>query len=466
MNSRVIPIIAAPPVPVDTWLARLGLLLRRHRLAIVALQWAVVAVYVFLVTLPAFLPLPAEDRHLYNDLTRFAQFAFWGIWWPGVILATATLGRVWCGFFCPEGAASEAASRFGLNRQVPRWIKWGGWPFVAFLGTTIYGQLVSVYEYPKAALLVLGGSTVAAVAVGLIWGQGKRVWCKHLCPANGVFRILARLSPWHFKVDRSAWAASALPPQPIHCAPLVHIKAMQGAADCHMCGGCAGHKGAIELAARSPAAEITGLPENEASGWEAATLLFGMMGVATGAFQWSASPWLVAVKQVVAGWLAEHEIFWPLQASAPWWLLTHYPEVNDAFTWLDGALVLAHIAVYALVIGGAAWLGLRLAARLLGERAAWWRLAYALTPLAGTSVFVGLSFLTTGQLAAEGFRPHWPNELRAVLLSLAMGWSGWLLWRLARDYSQSKLRRAGAVGLALLGVIPLLLSWLTMLFWW
>ncbi|MDR3394866.1 MAG: 4Fe-4S binding protein, partial [Parasulfuritortus sp.] len=104
MNARVIPIYPVAALsPANTRLARLGLFLRRHRTAIVAVQWAVVVVYVFLVTVPAFLSLPAEEAHILTNLTRFAQFAFWGVWWPGVILATALLGRVWCGYFCPEG---------------------------------------------------------------------------------------------------------------------------------------------------------------------------------------------------------------------------------------------------------------------------------------------------------------------------------------------------------------------------
>jgi polyferredoxin len=428
MNApELAPPLAIAPLP---RLARVGEFLRRHRSLILGIQWGVLAVYLFLVVAPAFLPLPGSDAHLWSNLTLIAQFVFWGIWWPFVLVSMMLLGRVWCGVLCPEGFLTEQVSRFGLGRPVPRWLKWGGWPFVAFLGTTVYGQLVSVYEYPKAALLVLGGSTVAAVAVGLVYGKGKRVWCRHLCPVNGVFGLLSRLAPLHFHTDRAAWEAhEGVKAAPVNCAPLLDLRRMDSSAACHMCGRCSGHRGAIELAARAPGSEIAHMDAADASPWEVRLLVYGLIGTAIGAFQWSASPWFVQAKLAVAEWLVNHDHFALLGDEIPWWLLTHYPEANDVFTWLDGLMILAYIALTALAIGGWISLWLRLAGRLLGEPRGHLRLAYAMVPLGGVGVFLGLSMLTVTLLSAEGIHIPHLTELRSALLATAAFASLWLAAR-------------------------------------
>ena len=449
------------------WLAAFGEWLRTHARVVAAVQWVIVVAYAFLVAIPAFLPLPADDAHWFNSLAVFAQWAFWGVWWPFVILSMFVVGRAWCGLFCPEGTLTEAASRVGLGRAVPRWMKWGGWPFVAFALTTVFGQLVSVYQYPAATLLVLGGSTIAAIGVGLVYGRGKRVWCRHLCPVNGVFAVLSRAAPLQFRVDTSAWTANAktIPVHPVNCAPLVRIRRMTGPSECHMCARCSGLRGAIALEARSPNVEIATLPPSSARGWDATLIVFGMIGLAQGAFEWSAVRAFGELRAYAVSQIVEHGPAWMLADDAPWWLLTHYPQANDVFTWLDGALIAAWIVGTALVVGAWIWLWLIVAARALpgASRANASMLAYALVPLAGAGLFVGLSSLTVTLAHNEGMRVDGIAFVRAMLLVATAAWSIWLADQQVRR-RVSPTRRALALtefGAAVAGVLA---AWMPFVF--
>jgi polyferredoxin len=434
-------------------LAHVGAWMRRNGPIIRAVQWIVVAVYAFLIVVPACLPLPDETAHLWSNLTLAAQFVFWGIWWPFVLLSMVLLGRIWCGVLCPEGALSEFASRHGRGRTIPRWMRWGGWPFVGFGLTTIYGQMVSVYQYPLAVLLVLGGSTLGAIVVGLLYGREKRVWCRYLCPVNGVFSLLARLAPFHYKVDENAWRRSYQVGEqghrviPINCAPLVPLRSMKGAASCHMCGRCNGHRDAIALSSRAPSHEIVELGRDAADAWDTALILYGLLGIAIGAFHWTVSPWFVHLKQSLALWLIDHDVTWPLATNAPWFILTHYPEQNDVFSWLDGTLVVGYIvatsAVYGTVLLGLVALATRMLGRFDGKRLH--HLAQALIPVAGVGVFLGLSATTLSLLRAEHVPLAWVPQVRIALLTVANLWSAWLGWRITGRYQARTLTRVGAM---------------------
>ena len=445
---------------------RLGAWLRRHRSAIIAIQWAVVIVYAGLVIIPAFLPLPPEDAHLWDNLRLFAQFCFWGLWWPGVMIATVTLGRVWCGLFCPEGFISEWISQYGRGKALPGWLKWPGWPFVAFVCTTVYGQLVSVYEYPQAALLVLGGSTVAAVVIGLLYGREKRIWCRYLCPASGVFAVLAKIAPLHYKVDRAAWDRYDGSFQPVNCAPLVDIRRMTSASECHACGRCAGQRDAVALSWRSPFAEILD-PTSPAKTPDALTLVYGVLGVATAAFQWTVSPWFLKIKLTAADWLVEHDHFTLLDNDVPWWLLTHYPEASDVFTWLDGGLILAYLLGGGSLLGSLLLIGPGLAARCLkSPDLSWQRFALALAPIAAASVILGLSMLTVSHLKAEHVGLGWLPGCRMVLLALGACGTLWLTQGLVRRAGAPLLYKFAAGIAMLLPVLLMLTMWTLVFFTW
>lgn len=445
--------------------------LQKHAAAIRWVQALMVVLYAVLVIVPTLLPLPDENAHIVTNLTVFAQFIFWGVWWPFVLLSMVLMGRVWCGLFCPEGALSEWVSARGQNRAIPRWMRWNGWSLTAFVGTTVYGQMVSVYQYPKAVLLVLGGSTAAALVVGYLYGREKRVWCKYLCPVNGVFGVLSKLAPMHFAVNPDAWRTSygkTIRIQAVNCAPLVALRRMEGVSDCHMCGRCSGHRDAITLRVRSPSHEIVHLGSNSATGWQAALILFGLLGVAIGAFQWNVNPHFIEAKQSLAEWLMAHDVWWPFAENAPGWLLVNYPEQRDVFSWLDGFLIVGYILGAGGVMGGGLAVLIALASRALGswKPQRFYHLSQALIPLAGCGVFLGLSALTINLLKSDGVPVFWANDVRFLLLAGANLWSAWLARDIGLRYEASwhqRLLALVAFGLALVWVDY---SWWLMFWAW
>ncbi|MGO4563239.1 hypothetical protein QV13_00225 [Mesorhizobium hungaricum] len=434
---------------------RAGEWLRDHQNAIRWLQWIIVVAYVLLLIVPVLAPMPTRLSHIWSDAVLFAQFAFWGIWWPFVLVSMVLVGRSWCGLFCPEGALAEAVSRHSLARAIPRWMKWKGWPFVAFACTTIYGQMVSVYQYPKPVIIVLGGSTLAAVTVGFLYGRDKRVWCRYLCPVNGVFALLSKLAPLHYRVDKANWVAwRRVPGGPtpfVNCAPLVPIRTMQGGSACHMCGRCAGFKQAVALEIRSPSHEIVNVAGDEPKPWETFLIVFGLMGLAAGAFQWASSPLYVTARQHIAEWLVEHAGTALIEPRLPWWILTNYPDQNDMMTPLDGALMIAYVLAIACLTTMAVGTALAFATRALGafQAAPLHHLAQCLIPMAGCGVFLGLSMTTVTLLRREGLSLGFVDAVRACLLLGSALWCLWLAWKVSARYSRSIGRRLVAmVGIA------------------
>jgi hypothetical protein len=227
---------------------------------------------------------------------------------------------------------------------------------------------------------------------------------------------------------------------------------MKGAGQCHMCGRCSGFRGAVTLARRSPSREIVHVAGAEPKPWETWLIVFGLMGLAAGAFHWASSSWFVAAKQAMAGWLIGHGILWPVTAQAPWWLLTSYPEQNDVMTLLDGAVLFGYLLTATLAIGGAVCLCLAASSRLLAGpgasanwRARFHHLAQSLIPVAGCGVFLGLFGLTVTMLHAEGMQLPFVATGRALLMGAAALWSAVLAWRICGLYAKSRGTRWAAL---------------------
>src|SRR5690606_14917361 len=184
-----------------------------------------------------------------------------------------------------------------------------------------------------------------------------------------------------------------------------------------------------------------------------------------------------------ATWLVGHDIYWPLADNAPWFVLTHYPDVNDSFSWLDGTVILLFIGGAAVIVGGAVFCGLWLADRILppagrpGVRDADGRLlrsrlagvhklAQGLIPAAGAGVFLGLSATTLTLLQHEGVSTGWANAVRFTLLALALAWSLRFEWRLAGLRTARTAPRLGAVALVTAGLLPFCWAWVLFFVRW
>jgi len=448
------------------FLIAFGLFMQRHRGAIQAVQWGIVGLYLVLLILPACLPLPPRGAHILNNFVLFAQFAFWGIWWPFVILSMLLLGRLWCGVFCPEGTLAQWSSTRGRNKTIPRWIKWRGWPTLAFILTTLYGQLISVYDYAQAALVILGGSTLAAMVVGFLYGKNTRVWCRYLCPVAGVFNLLSRLAPISFKSNEAAWrnfqgkAAS----HPV-CPPMISIRHLNGVSACHMCGNCAGYRQAVQLQARSFHEEVVSHGHEKTCLWEMRLLLYGMVGVAIGAFSWTLSPWFVTLKQILASWFVRKNILWPLERTGYWWILTDYPQLGDHFNWLDGFCISAYILGSGVVFGLFLSLSLSAIVRLYGNPGFLKQhLAQAYLPVAAAGLFLGLTATTVNLLRYSGFHVTGLSEARMVILASAALWSLSLFRRILSAHALSPIRNRLGLILFSLTLLPIVGAW-GLIFW-
>lgn len=402
-------------------IARIGRAMQRHQRVLMCVQWLIVALYAFLLLTPLFLSPSTHGANLTNDFRMFALFLFWGIVWPVIMLSMMFFGRVWCGVFCPDGTLTEFASRHGKKQSIPRWMRWPGWPGTVFVLTTIYGQLVGVYELHLATLLLLGLPTLAAICTGYLYGNGKRVWCMYLCPANGVFALFAKISPLHFHVDEEKWKLQSPPLPRVDCPPLIDIRRMKSASACHACGRCSGYIDAVELAVRSPDSEV--LTAGKVSTAEAATLIFGVLGVCTAAMTWFGSSSFSLVKSA----LPKLGFAVLQQYAAPWWILANHPEENKVFTLLDGVSILIYTlaggALLGLTILATVWLATKIAAN---QKLSWQRLSLALIPVAGMGIILGLSSYTLTHLQQAGFVLAWASYLQAGSLIAGSLFSLWL----------------------------------------
>lgn len=359
-----------------------GHFLHRRQDLVSLVQWAMALVYFVLLLGPVVAPA--------SGLGRVAEAVFWGMWWPLVILSMMVFGQFWCGVLCPDGTVTECASRHGKGAKPSEALRWGWWPLLAFAAVSLFSDATDAHHSSWGTLIAVGGMSVLALATGLWFGKGRRVWCRHLCPAGSVFSLLARCSVLHFKVDRAVWDAAPRPaPKPVDCPLLLDVRRLTSNEKCNMCGRCSGHRGAVELSWRKPGSEIVTLKADDVRPWDAVGICFVLIGLCFGGMHWSGD--------------------------------------------------------FAAILAVALGLGSAVAALLvLAAGRGWARLAYGLIPLAGFGLFLGAVEHSLALMDLTILLP-W---LRGGFVSLGLAWSASLGWVLAEG---RRARIAYGVILALLG---------------
>lgn len=337
-------------------------------------QWLVVGLYTVLLVAPVIWPA--------GPIGRVAEILFWGIWWPLVIASMMLVGQFWCGVLCPDGTVTEFASRRGRGRKPTEWLRWAWWPLLLYSALTFFSDAFQAHRSAWGTLLAVGGMSVLALGTGLVYGRGKRVWCRYLCPVTSIFSLLSRCSLLHFKVDRGAWEAAPRPaPKPVDCPLLLDVRRLTSNEKCNMCGRCSGHRGAVELAWRPLGSEIEGLLDEESRPWDAVAVCYVLVGLSQAGLHW-----------------------------------------HDSASALLG-ISLAMGSAVAVLLFAATGGHLRHAMRL----------SYGLIPLAGFGLMVGAGEHSLALLAGEGVDVQapllWSRDLAAVLGLLWSGRLGWMLFR-------------------------------------
>lgn len=399
----------------------------RHRGKFVYIHTGMFILFSVLILVPALLPLPMEDSTIWNNFTLLARFLIWGLWFPLLLLSVIFFGRLWCGLLCPHGALSEYASKKGLNRPIPKWIRWGGVPIASFVLITTFGQLVSIREYPLAALEVLGGTMIIAVLVGFLYANGKRPFCRYLCPLGPLLGIFSRLGAVSF--ERGGRNSKAYP-----CPTFINTMKKAESSNCIECFKCVnpGVPGSLHLEIRRPGLEIEKIKERRPNFWEV-IFLFSATGLALGAFHWLVNPLYIQYKQAIGGILLNLDLGDWIGWSGPWWMMVNYPEAGDVFNLVDFISITSFMLLSMAGIAMILFLLTALSALLLRDKDSLMvtitRLGYLYAPVALVSLVIGLGLILFQSLGALGLSREAIQIIQGIFFAGSGMWSLYLAVR-------------------------------------
>jgi len=179
--------------------------------------------------------------------TNVANLMVWSYWWPLITLSAIFIGRAWC-MVCPMELVTSLASKIGLKRQPPTFMR-SGWVITIFyLLILVFGiHTLAIHRVPyRMALymLVLFGT---AIVSGLLYS--RNTFCAHICPVGHFLGMYARLSPFGWGVkdhsvcndckDKSCIAnVTAYEFQGRSCGVGLYPTKIDDNTECLLCGQC------------------------------------------------------------------------------------------------------------------------------------------------------------------------------------------------------------------------------------
>ncbi|SDG52284.1 4Fe-4S binding protein [Propionivibrio dicarboxylicus] len=404
----------------------------RHRERLVWVHAAAFVAFVLIIVLPLFLDEAPETATPLTHFTTFANYVMWGLWFPLVFLSVIFTGRSWCGLFCPMGAASEWLNKIGPQKRIPAWLRWEGTPAVSFVITTVLGQTVGVRDHPEAAAEIFGGTLLAALVIGYLFGRKKRAWCRHLCPIGRLLGLYSRLGAVEFapqvrRPGRDAYSQKGA------CPTMIDLVGKNESRHCIECFRCVNPeaKGSVRMEFRRPGVEVENIRDNRANPAEA-WFLFLDTGVALGAFLWLVLPSYQHLRQWAGATALEHGWNWLLDVG-PSWLVSVHPQRGEVFLWLDfftiSGFMIAWMVGLTTLLATTTGLAAALSGRVGGDGSFGRRfteLGYQYAPVAMVSLVIGLGAMLFDPIRETALGTAGVQAVKGMLFVVGAAWSVWL----------------------------------------
>lgn len=122
-----------------------------------------------------------------------------------MVLASAVMGRAFCGWLCPVGLVQDVASLRGIGYRTPRWLRLvkyallaGGLFSLIALGWTFLGWLTPLSLFTRSVtplfwpgLGIQVGTLILVASMVFTILSDKRAWCRYVCPTGALLSLLA-----------------------------------------------------------------------------------------------------------------------------------------------------------------------------------------------------------------------------------------------------------------------------------